>query len=172
MERTTRVGMQELDKHLSRIVENARRAPVAVHRYGAPWVWIVSQELWCQQRQQCLEDYLPLDHPLYALSHQLDQDGLLEQLAAHLPDGELPASLRARLLVLARYDGHDTDGQRLHDVLGYNLMYRWFVSLPMNRRPWPAGQLAAALQQGWADVQQTPQLAHRLRQLHGGVPGN
>lgn len=172
MERTTRVGMQELDKHLSRIVENARRAPVAVHRYGAPWVWIVSQELWCQQRQQRLEDYLPLDHPLYALSHQLDQDGLVDHLAERLPDAELPALLRARLLVLARYDGHDTDGQRLHDALGYNLMYRWFVSLPLNQRPWPAEQLADVLQQSWTAVLRTPPLAHRLRQLHGGVQGN
>jgi PHD/YefM family antitoxin component YafN of YafNO toxin-antitoxin module len=46
MERYSKVGMQELDQRLSKIVEAARKKPVSVYRYGAPWVWIVSQDDW------------------------------------------------------------------------------------------------------------------------------
>lgn len=46
MERYSKVGMQELDQRLSKIVEAARKKTVSVYRYGAPWVWIVSQDDW------------------------------------------------------------------------------------------------------------------------------
>ena len=76
MERYSKVGMQELDQRLSKIVEAARKKPVSVYRYGAPWVWIVSQEDWQGARKE-VSSYIPAGHSLVLLRPQIDE--VLEQ---------------------------------------------------------------------------------------------
>ncbi|KAI3488925.1 hypothetical protein L1887_46955 [Cichorium endivia] len=66
MERYSKVGMQELDQRLSKIVEAARKRPVSVYRYGAPWVWIVSQEDW-QGALREVSSCIPPGHSLALL---------------------------------------------------------------------------------------------------------
>ena len=61
MERYSKVGMQELDQRLSKIVEAARKKPVSVYRYGAPWVWIVSQDDW-QGALKEVASYIPVSY--------------------------------------------------------------------------------------------------------------
>jgi len=76
MERYAKVGMQELDQRLSKIVEAARKKPVSVYRYGAPWVWIVSQDDW-QGALKEVSSYIPPGHSLVLLRPQID--ALLDQ---------------------------------------------------------------------------------------------
>src|SRR3546814_8902608 len=71
MERYSKVGMQELDQRLSKIVEAARKQPVSVYRYGAPWVWIVSQDDW-QGALKEVSSYIPQGHSLVLLRPQID----------------------------------------------------------------------------------------------------
>ena len=71
MERYPKVGMQELDQRLSKIVEAARKKPVSVYRYGAPWVWIVSQDDW-QGALKEVSSYIPAGHSLVLLRPQID----------------------------------------------------------------------------------------------------
>ncbi len=54
--------MQELDTRLSKIVDEARDQPVAVTRYNAPWVWIVSHNVWVDIEK--LKSVVPEGHPL------------------------------------------------------------------------------------------------------------
>ena len=39
MSATVNVGMLELDRKLSKVLDCARQQPVSVSRYGSPWVW-------------------------------------------------------------------------------------------------------------------------------------
>lgn len=71
MESYSKVGMQELDQRLSKIVEAARKKPVSVYRYGAPWVWIVSQEDW-QGALKEVSSYIPPGHSLALLKPQIE----------------------------------------------------------------------------------------------------
>ena len=85
MERYSKVGMQELDQRLSKIVEAARKKPVSVYRYGAPWVWIVSQDDW-QSALKELSSYVPPGHSLVMLRPQIEE--LLEFGTSAAADGE------------------------------------------------------------------------------------
>ena len=64
--------MQELDQRLSKIVEAARKKPVSVYRYGAPWVWIVSQDDW-QGALKEVSSFIPAGHSLVLLRPQIDE---------------------------------------------------------------------------------------------------
>ena len=70
MSATVNVGMLELDRKLSKVLDCARQQPVSVSRYGSPWVWVVSHETWIGQIQ--LTRYVPPRHPLVALREHVD----------------------------------------------------------------------------------------------------
>ena len=70
MSATVNVGMLELDRKLSKVLDRARQQPVSVSRYGSPWVWVVSHETWIGQIQ--LTRYVPPRHPLVALREHVD----------------------------------------------------------------------------------------------------
>ena len=61
------VGMLELDRKLSKVLDSARRVPVSVSRYGSPWVWVVSHEAWMGQVQ--LTRFVPPRHPWWACAN-------------------------------------------------------------------------------------------------------
>lgn len=138
MERYSIVGMQELDQSLSRIVSEARKRPVSVYRYGAPWVWIVSQDDW-QGALREPSNYIPASHSLVLLKPQLDD--LLASELEHLQawatskhiEIPLPALFQALLLQLLYSLPSE---KQLYEQLNYNLLYRWFVGLELNQRTW------------------------------------
>jgi transposase len=136
MGRYSQVGMQELDQRLSKIVEAARKQPVSVYRYGAPWVWIVSQDDW-QGAVQDLSSYIPHDHALVRLRQRIEHQvedacsplcGWADEQRLHLP---LPTLLHALLLQLLY---SLPCARQLYEQLNYNLLYRWFVGLELHQR--------------------------------------
>lgn len=143
MERYAKVGMQELDQRLSKIVEAARKKPVSVYRYGAPWVWIVSQDDW-QGASREIASYIPPQHPLVVLRPQIEQL-LREQGAQPFAQEALkglsitPQTLMRVLLLQLLYA--IPNEQQLHEQLNYNLLFRWFVGLELNQKVWGALQL-------------------------------
>src|SRR5690606_22884180 len=117
--------------------EAARVSPVSVFRYGSPWVWIVSQEEW-QKTLTDIRDYLPMEHPLITLHDAVSESGLVEQVAAMAGDGlfrlDMPSLTHIMLLRLAvAHAGSDAD---IYYQINYNMLYRWFVGLDINRRLW------------------------------------
>ncbi|KPA91977.1 transposase [Pseudomonas asplenii] len=138
MERYSKVGMQELDQRLSKIVEAARKKPVSVYRYGAPWVWIVSQEDW-QGALKEVSSYIPPGHSLVLLRPQIDD--LLDEHR----DVLLAAGANAKMLIAPQTVMHilllqllySVPGeQQLYEQLNYNLLFRWFVGLDLNQKVW------------------------------------
>ena len=138
MERYSKVGMQELDQRLSKIVEAARKKPVSVYRYGAPWVWIVSQEDW-QGALKEVSSYIPPGHSLVLLRPQIDdlldahQDLLRDLNAA--PGMLIPAQTVMHILLLQLLYSVPSE-QQLYEQLNYNLLFRWFVGLGLNQKVW------------------------------------
>ncbi len=138
MERYSKVGMQELDQRLSKIVEAARKKPVSVYRYGAPWVWIVSQEDW-QGALKEVSSYIPPGHSLVLLRPQIDdlldahQDLLRDLNAA--PGMLIPAQTVMHVLLLQLLYSVPSE-QQLYEQLNYNLLFRWFVGLGLNQKVW------------------------------------
>ena len=137
MTRYSRVGMQELDQKLSRIVESARLSPVSVFRYGSPWVWIVSQEEW-QKTLTDIRDYLPLEHPLITLRDALPGSGLIERISAMAGERffRLDVTALTYIMVLRMAIPHRGSEADFYYEINYNMLYRWFVGLDMNRRMW------------------------------------
>ncbi|MFJ4590761.1 transposase [Pseudomonas moraviensis] len=137
-ERYSKVGMQELDQRLSKIVEAARKKPVSVYRYGAPWVWIVSQEDW-QGALKEVSSYIPPGHSLVLLRPQIDdlldahQDLLRDLNAA--PGMLIPAQTVMHILLLQLLYSVPSE-QQLYEQLNYNLLFRWFVGLGLNQKVW------------------------------------
>lgn len=138
MERYSKVGMQELDQRLSKIVEAARKKPVSVYRYGAPWVWIVSQDDW-QGALKEVSSYIPPGHSLVLLRPQIDdlldahQDLLRDLNAA--PGMLIPAQTVMHILLLQLLYSVPSE-QQLYEQLNYNLLFRWFVGLGLNQKVW------------------------------------
>lgn len=138
MERYSKVGMQELDQRLSKIVEAARKKPVSVYRYGAPWVWIVSQEDW-QGALKEVSSYIPPGHSLVLLRPQIDdlldahQDLLSDLNTA--PGMLIPAQTVMHILLLQLLYSVPSE-QQLYEQLNYNLLFRWFVGLGLNQKVW------------------------------------
>ncbi|MFG4322361.1 transposase [Pseudomonas aeruginosa] len=138
MESYSKVGMQELDQRLSKIVEAARKKPVSVYRYGAPWVWIVSQEDW-QGALKEVSSYIPPGHFLALLKPQIEsllgeEAKVLSALAREHGMQLAPEPLIHALLLQLLYA--IPSEQQLYEQLNYNLLYRWFVGLEMKQKIW------------------------------------
>ncbi|EJN31136.1 MULTISPECIES: transposase [unclassified Pseudomonas] len=138
MERYSKVGMQELDQRLSKIVEAARKKPVSVYRYGAPWVWIVSQDDW-QGALKEVSSYIPPGHSLVLLRPQIDDlldahRDLLLDLDAE-PGMLIPAQTVMHILLLQLLYSVPSE-QQLYEQLNYNLLFRWFAGLGLNQKVW------------------------------------
>ncbi|BAV74931.1 prevent-host-death family protein [Pseudomonas chlororaphis subsp. aurantiaca] len=144
MERYAKVGMQELDQRLSKIVEAARKKPVSVYRYGAPWVWIVSQDDW-QGALKEVSSYIPPGHSLVLLRPQID--ALLDQHRDTLQGldsepGMLIAPRTVMHILLLQLLYSVPGEQQLYEQLNYNLLFRWFVGLDLNQKVWSLGVLS------------------------------
>ncbi|OLF54049.1 transposase [Pseudomonas chlororaphis] len=144
MERYAKVGMQELDQRLSKIVEAARKKPVSVYRYGAPWVWIVSQDDW-QGALKEVSSYIPPGHSLVLLRPQID--ALLDQHRDLLQGLDREAGMliapRTVMHILLLQLLYSVPGeQQLYEQLNYNLLFRWFVGLDLNQKVWSLGVLS------------------------------
>ncbi|HCL3629246.1 TPA: transposase [Pseudomonas aeruginosa] len=138
MESYSKVGMQELDQRLSKIVEAARKKPVSVYRYGAPWVWIVSQEDW-QGALKEVSSYIPPGHSPALLKPQIEsllveEAKVLSALAREHGMQLAPEPLIHALLLQLLYA--IPSEQQLYEQLNYNLLYRWFVGLEMKQKIW------------------------------------
>lgn len=138
MESYSKVGMQELDQRLSKIVEAARKKPVSVYRYGAPWVWIVSQDDW-QSALKELNSYVPPGHSLVMLRPQIEEllDAAAEPLQqwARERQVQVPVAALMHALLLQLLYSLPSEKQ-LYEQLNYNLLFRWFVGLELNQRVW------------------------------------
>ncbi|MBN7839316.1 hypothetical protein J0L40_16270 [Stenotrophomonas maltophilia] len=139
-----RISMLELDRHLSRSLEQARHAPVNVQRYGHSWVWLLSSDAWADAARWAALDGSA--HPLVALRGALDP--VLRpwpEAAMHvlpLDAGEARLLQRAALLVVVR-DLNST--QRVCDDLRYHQAYRAFIGLD-HGTAWSPMQCARLLQ--------------------------
>lgn len=131
MLQTEKVGMKELDRHLGRILKTAQRMPVAVHRRGAPWIWLVTHGRW--RRPDPWTEMIPAGHPLYGLREHVDARlELAEDRYAALLDDSLPPGVLALLLRATIYRTiHQIEDDRyFHEQLSYHVLCRWFVGLP------------------------------------------
>ncbi|NVZ23780.1 transposase [Pseudomonas costantinii] len=167
MERYAKVGMQELDQRLSKIVEAARKKPVSVYRYGAPWVWIVSQDDW-QGAMKGVSSYVPPGHSLVALRPQIDD---LFDLHREVLDGlnGVPGMLIApptviHILLLQLLYSVPSE-QQLYEQLNYNLLFRWFVGLDLNQSVWSFN----AFKQSIATLLDHPQAVLLIQKIIGEV---
>lgn len=167
MDGYSKVGMQELDQRLSKIVEAARKKPVSVYRYGAPWVWIVSQDDW-QSALKEVSSYIPPGHSLVLLRPQIDE--VMGQPLAELQGWAraqqlqvpLPALLHALLLQLLYSLPSE---KQLYEQLNYNLLFRWFVGLELNQRVWGFSVFVRDLGQ----VLDNPQAVRLIERVIGEV---
>lgn len=149
-----RVSMQELDTRLSKIVDEARDQPVAVTRYNAPWVWIVSHNVWVDIEK--LKSVVPEGHPLAEVRRLTDADiqassPLLGELPGS-PDSPMPASAIFRCLLLQVLFSLGS-ADRVYDELRFNLLYRWFIGIETFREPLDGRE---QLRERLADMSQRP----------------
>ena len=136
--------MLELDRHLSRSLEQARHAPLSVQRYGHPWVWVLSSDAWADAARWSALDAGA--HPLLALRPVVDPQlpAWPETATAVLPleTGELRMLQRAVLLLSLHALG---SAQRVHDDLRYHQAYRRFIGFD-HGTAWSPVQCARLLQ--------------------------
>ncbi|WP_095053764.1 transposase [Pseudomonas sp. Irchel s3b2] len=167
MERYSKVGMQELDQRLSKIVEAARKKPVSVYRYGAPWVWIVSQDDW-QGALKEVTSYIPPGHSLVLLRPQID-----ELLEAHrdilhglnAEPGMLIAPQTVMHILLLQLLYSVPSEQQLYEQLNYNLLFRWFVGLDLNQKVWGFNVLSRDI----ATLLNNPRAVQLIQKIIGEV---
>ncbi len=167
MERYSKVGMQELDQRLSKIVEAARKKPVSVYRYGAPWVWIVSQDDW-QSALKEVSSYIPAGHSLVLLRPQIDDvfDQHRDLLQALNVEPGLVIAPRTVLQVLLLQLLYSVPSeQQLHEQLNYNLLFRWFVGLDLSQKVWSA----ATLRRDIATLLDDPRAVQLIQKIIGEV---
>ncbi|SDR29053.1 Transposase [Pseudomonas grimontii] len=164
MERYSKVGMQELDQRLSKIVEAARKKPVSVYRYGAPWVWIVSQDDW-QGALKEVSSYIPAGHSLVLLRPQIEE--VLEQHRdlLQVEPGMLIAPRTVVQILLLQLLYSVPSEQQLHEQLNYNLLFRWFVGLELNQKVWSIH----VLQRDIASLLNNPQAVQLIQTIIGEV---
>ena len=164
MERYSKVGMQELDQRLSKIVEAARKKPVSVYRYGAPWVWIVSQDDW-QGALKEVSSYIPAGHSLVLLRPQIDEvlDQHREWLVAESAMSIAPHTVLQILLLQLLYSVPSE--QQLHEQLNYNLLFRWFVGLDLNQKVWSIHVLTRDI----ATLLNNPRAVQLIQKIIGDV---
>ncbi len=142
-----KVGMQELDNGLAKIVEQARSEPVQVMRYGRPWVWVVGHALWSCPPSAA--DLVPSVHPLRqirgradaALAQAIDELYRLAQVMELV----LPIELLARALLLQLLYSIRCPHE-LTERIGYDLSFRWFVGLEIEQALPAADMLGDSLQ--------------------------
>ncbi|WP_312341240.1 transposase [Stutzerimonas nitrititolerans] len=137
-ERFDKVGMQELDQHLAKVVEAARVKPVSVFRYGVPWVWIVSQDAW-QHALKEVSGYIQPNHYLVLARPQIEDiiaehAAMLDALASERHMQIPPRTLISVLLLQLLYSVQSE--HQLHEQLHYNLLFRWFAGLHLNQVIW------------------------------------
>lgn len=117
--RNETIGVLDLRRNLSALLETTQRRPLMVHRYGSPWVCVVSDPQW--QQQSVLLEFDPLGHPLSMLLR-------LQRQALPLPErGVLPAAAMARALLLMAMHGID-DLPQLHEQVQQHRLWHWFVA--------------------------------------------
>ncbi|WP_178124718.1 transposase [Pseudomonas sp. Fl4BN1] len=167
MERYSKVGMQELDQRLSKIVEAARKKPVSVYRYGAPWVWIVSQDDW-QGASKEVASYIPPGHSLVLLRPQIED--LLDQhrqlfLALNAEPGMLIAPRTVMHILLLQLLYSVPSEQQLYEQLSYNLLFRWFVGLDLNQKVWSFNVLSREI----ATLLNNPRAVQLIQKIIGEV---
>ncbi len=164
MERYSKVGMQELDQRLSKIVEAARKKPVSVYRYGAPWVWIVSQDDW-QGALKEVSSYIPSGHSLVLLRPQIDEilDQHRDWLLADAAMSIAPQTVLQVLLLQLLYSVPSE--QQLHEQLNYNLLFRWFVGLDLNQKVWSIHVLTRDI----ATLLNNPRAVQLIQKIIGDV---
>ena len=87
-----------------------------------------------------LEDRVPSDHPLRSVRRMVDEAlremrPLLDSLYADRGRGSIPPEylLRAQLVQILFAIPSE---RRLCEHLGYNLLFRWFVGLPLSEAVW------------------------------------
>jgi len=117
--RNETIGVLDLRRNLSALLETTPRRPLMVHRYGSPWVCVVSDAQWQQQR--VLLEFDPQSHPLAMLLR------LQQQLLPLAEAGALPPAALARALLLM--DMHGLDGvAQLHEQVLHHRLWHWFVA--------------------------------------------
>jgi transposase len=168
MERYSKVGMQELDQRLSKIVEAARKKPVSVYRYGSPWVWIVSQDDWQSALKKEVSSFIPPGHSLVLLRPQID-----ELLAEHHdvllgldaePDMLIAPQTVMHILLLQLLYSVPSE-QQLYEQLNYNLLFRWFVGLDLNQKVWNLSVLSRDI----ATLLDDPRAVQLIQKIIGEV---
>ncbi len=164
MERYSKVGMQELDQRLSKIVEAARKKPVSVYRYGAPWVWIVSQDDW-QGALKEVSSYIPAGHSLVLLRPQIDDVLDQHRDVFQAEPGMLIAPQTVVHILLLQLLYSVPSEQQLHEQLNYNLLFRWFVGLDLNQKVWGI----QVLQRDIATLLNNPRAVQLIQKIIGEV---
>lgn len=117
--RNETIGVLDLRRNLSALLETTQRRPLMVHRYGSPWVCVVSDAHWRQHAM--LLQFDPHAHPLAMLLR------LQRQLLPLAEQGPLPPAGVARALLLLAM--HDAGGlQALHEQVLHHRLWHWFVA--------------------------------------------
>ena len=117
--RNESVGLVDLRRNLSALLETTRLQPLMVHRYGSPWVCVVSDAQW--QEKAVLLDFDPQSHPLAMLLR-------LQQRVLPLAEtGALPPAALARALLLMDMHGIG-DLAQLHEQVLHHRLWHWFVA--------------------------------------------
>lgn len=132
------VSLVELDRATARNVARARDKPLLVTNRHAPWIWIVSHDVWIRDRQ-CL-DYIPDSHPLVLLRDLADRHlsqhaEALCQAAVSLNLGIGPQLLCRALVLQVLYA--IPEPRVLYDNIGYNMVFRRFVGVDACAPLWP-----------------------------------
>lgn len=135
--RNESVGLVDLRRNLSALLDTTRLQPLMVHRYGMPWAYVVSDAQWRQHRVQL--EFDPGSHPLARLQ-QLQRDVL------PLPEqgGLSPAACTRALILQAIYAFEDIS--ELHESICFDRLMHWFVGAGDARaEPWQLHELRAAI---------------------------
>lgn len=161
--RKPNIGIRELKENLSAVVDSAWEHPVSVHRYGSPWVWIVSHEVWSRNTRRV--EFNPAGHPLAALRDHVDRAFSASQPRLHA--AAIRAMLRIeaqpllRALVIQLVYGLDTEAG-LHEQVSCNLLFRWFVGLSLDQEIWSPQEFGHAVERTLASADLVDILAQAL----------
>ncbi|MHC1652024.1 hypothetical protein ACODUL_01835 [Stenotrophomonas maltophilia] len=117
--RNETIGVLDLRRNLSALLETTQRRPLMVHRYGSPWVCVVSDAQWRQQA--VLLEFDPQSHPLAMLLR------LQQQALPFCETGALSPAALARAWLLMRMHGMD-DLAQLHEQVLHHRLWHWFVA--------------------------------------------
>ena len=135
---------------------------MSVHRYGSPWVWIVSHEVWTRNTRRI--DFNPAGHPLAAVRQHLDM-AMRERHAGALPCCASSAAAAAGAAVQLLY-GLETEAA-LHEQISCNLLFRWFVGLSLDQQIWTPQEFGYSLERVLASA---AELVAILEELLLGAP--